>query len=376
VWNAQNSTWYTTGLGSSGSTTPVQILGSGGSFVAAGGSTAAVWNAQNSNWYTTGLGSSGSTTPVQVAVDAIHFWSSIDFIDEWDELANWLPRGLPGKNWTTIVANSNSFNQSAVIHRDSSVGSLVIGGTTNKMSVEIQEGATLSVAEELRVDPNGRIQGTGVIFGNIANNGGEISPGMSTGVLTVAGDYSQNDESTVLIELGGLVAGSQYDQLRISDSATLDGTLDVKLIDGFSPSVGSSFEILTAGLGMSGIFENVSVPVLAGDLGWRILYGRTSVSLVVSLPGDYNGNGVIDAADYIVWRKTLGQIGDNLAADGDGDNDVDDVDFGFWRSRFGQITSSGSGGDIYSQVPEPSIWVLILAGMLPVLCRRRITESR
>ena len=50
-------------------------------------------------------------------------------------------------------------------------------------------------------------------------------------------------------------------------------------------------------------------------------------ALSVVLPGDYNLNGVVDAADYVVWRQTLGQRGVGLAADGNNNNGVDSGDF-------------------------------------------------
>ena len=45
------------------------------------------------------------------------------------------------------------------------------------------------------------------------------------------------------------------------------------------------------------------------------------------LPGDYNHNGIVDAADYVVWRDTLGQSGTGLAADGNGNHQIDSGDY-------------------------------------------------
>jgi hypothetical protein len=54
------------------------------------------------------------------------------------------------------------------------------------------------------------------------------------------------------------------------------------------------------------------------------------------LAGDYNYSGVVDASDYVLWRKTLGSTMD-LRADGDGDADVDQDDYLVWRSNFGAV---------------------------------------
>jgi hypothetical protein len=67
-----------------------------------------------------------------------------------------------------------------------------------------------------------------------------------------------------------------------------------------------------------------------------------SVSAGPFLPGDYDLNGTVNADDYVMWRKTLGQTGANLAADGSANNKVDQADFNIWRAHFGQ-TAAGSG---------------------------------
>jgi hypothetical protein len=54
-------------------------------------------------------------------------------------------------------------------------------------------------------------------------------------------------------------------------------------------------------------------------------------------PGDYNQNGVVDAADYVVWRKTLGDtvVEPFSGADGNGNSMIDESDYQVWRSNFG-----------------------------------------
>jgi hypothetical protein len=54
-----------------------------------------------------------------------------------------------------------------------------------------------------------------------------------------------------------------------------------------------------------------------------------------TLPGDYNGNDVVDAADYTVWRNTLGSTID-LRADGNGNGVIDQGDYGVWTANFGR----------------------------------------
>jgi hypothetical protein len=85
------------------------------------------------------------------------------------------------------------------------------------------------------------------------------------------------------------------------------------------------------------------------------------------IAGDYNHNGVVDMADYVLWRNTKGQTGSGLAADGNNDNVVNDLDYSFWRARFGNTSGSGSGlGG--AAVPEPGLLSLIVCAIGALLC--------
>jgi hypothetical protein len=73
----------------------------------------------------------------------------------------------------------------------------------------------------------------------------------------------------------------------------------------------------------------------------RVADGRIDIGAVESQPnplaGDYNFNGSVDAADYVIWRKTLGaSVASGSGADGDGDAMVDEDDHGVWRTNFGR----------------------------------------
>jgi hypothetical protein len=83
------------------------------------------------------------------------------------------------------------------------------------------------------------------------------------------------------------------------------------------------------------------------------------------VPGDYNANGAVDAADYIVWRKTNGQNGVGLAADGNADNTISAADLDAWKARFGATIAGGfTAGPI---VPEPTNLIALLVGTFTML---------
>ena len=79
------------------------------------------------------------------------------------------------------------------------------------------------------------------------------------------------------------------------------------------------------------------------------------------LPGDFNSDGHVDAADYVVWRKNVGQPPGTLANDNTGVT-IGDDQYNLWRSNFGNL-ATGSGnerGANVGVVPEPSSVTLLL----------------
>ena len=89
----------------------------------------------------------------------------------------------------------------------------------------------------------------------------------------------------------------------------------------------------------------------------------------VGTTGDYNGNGRVDAADFVLWRKTLGSTTD-LRADGDGDLSIGNGDYTVWRQNFGN--PPGALGASFA-VPEASSFALCIVSFAfnRVIRRRR-----
>ena len=71
--------------------------------------------------------------------------------------------------------------------------------------------------------------------------------------------------------------------------------------------------------------------------------------------GDYNGDGLVNPADYAVWRNSLGQTGSGLLADGNGNNIIDQGDYDIWKQNFGQVLPA-SGNLLHGNdsIPEPT----------------------
>lgn len=85
---------------------------------------------------------------------------------------------------------------------------------------------------------------------------------------------------------------------------------------------------------------------------------QRAVPPVVEPSGDYNGDGTVNAADYTIWRDTLGQSVANPGdgADGDLSSTIDSPDYDHWKARFGNL-APGAGG--VAAVPEPASAALL-----------------
>ena len=138
---------------------------------------------------------------------------------------------------------------------------------------------------------------------------------------------------------------------------------------------GGGLNLYRAYLGRVSVSGGSSVSAIIDDFATttanRAMYDGLGYALV-SLTGDYNHNGIVDAADYTVWRDTVGQsVYPGTGADGDGDGMVDQGDYAVWTSHFG-LSGPGAGSGAAAAVPEPSTWLLSLlaAASFSVLGRR------
>lgn len=206
----------------------------------------------------------------------------------------------------------------------------------------------------------------GYSLGRTLTNDGVVAPGLQIGNVTVA-NYVQPSDGTLEIELAGPAASTQYDRLVVTSSAFLAGKLDVNFVNGYSPSVNTVFTVLTAGQ-ITGTFSTFDLPQLSPGLVWSISKTATAYNLTVAA-GDYDRNGVVDANDYVLWRKTQNSAVTAYAgADGNGNGLIDAGDYTVWRNNLGNVrgivSGSGSGSLATAGVPEPTSAFLILCGGL------------
>ncbi len=151
----------------------------------------------------------------------------------------------------------------------------------------------------------------------------------------------------------------------------MDGTIDVTKLGSFTPAGGTQYTLLSA---VGGITDLGVLYNLPSGFGASIV-DTTDLVITFGLPGDFNNDGIVDAADYTVWRDNLGAADESaLNGNGNGSNGVDEADYALWKSNFGMTLGGGSGSlAANGQVPEPASCVVALLGLLGlgVLRKRR-----
>jgi hypothetical protein len=336
---------------------------------------------------------------------------------DWNNSGNWLPSGIiPNGNHEVVFGNT--ITGPSTVYTDQNVtvrvikfdsansygiagqGTITLNqGTSASAAINVMQGAhdikanlnvtsplTISASPGTVLDINDSVSigantvtvtGTGTVnFNGQVSGGGTISSSAivgTAGATTINGNLTST--GTIAIDIFGDEPWS-FDSFDVNGTATVGGTLAVDVHDGFSPT--GSFDVLTAN-----VLVNQGLTLGGPDASLFSLSVDTTngiIRLSAGLVGDYNDNGVVDAADYVVWRDSLGLSGPNLAADGDGDTQVDNDDYLLWRSNFGKSSPAASGFVLNSQssVPEPGVAALLCIGVAGSLCvryGRRSTES-
>jgi RHS repeat-associated protein len=162
------------------------------------------------------------------------------------------------------------------------------GGYTQTGGATILSGGTLAGTIQLQ---GGTLTGSGTIGGNLVN-GAEVDLASAPGTLTVSGNYTQTAAGTLALKVGGATAGSQFDQVNIAGTATLNGTLNAALVNGFAPNVGASFNVLNFA-SSSGTFATFNSSLIDGQPAFVTSSTPTSLNLVGAItPADLAVNAI------------------------------------------------------------------------------------
>lgn len=262
-------------------------------------------------------------------------------------------------NTLTVGANNNSTTFAGVISGSggltkSGTGVMTLTAANSYGGSTTVAGGTLAVDGSINggalVQNGGTLAGSGTIGGAVTvQSGGHLSPGNSPGTITIGGLTLLNG-AFLHTEIGPV-----SDKVIVGGNLAVGGTLDVSLDSGFTPGVGQSFTLLTANA-VNGTFGTEALPAFSNRT-FDVIYNAQSVVLKVVpiLPGDFNSDTRVDAADYGVWRRGLGTT-------------FTQADYDTWRAHFGEASASSVSLDA---VPEPAAWILLSIGGAALLARLR-----
>ena len=259
-----------------------------------------------------------------------------------------------------IIALSGGFSDIRGDVQNDSVTSkiFVSGGATVTFYDDVHSNGLIHVAAASAVvffgdfDGSGGTSGTGTVYSE-----GDLRPGNSPALVSFGGDLVLGGNASLAIELGGIVAGSEHDVIDATGRLSLDGALNVTLIDGFNPLPGQTFDILDFG-SIAGGFSQFNLPKLDVYLEWDTSDIYTSGQLAViqndPIPGDADYDGTVNNSDAAIlaanWQSGPGTVWDQ--GDFNGDGYVDAADATLLAANW-QTSAS-------TTVPEPSAAVLLL----------------
>jgi len=239
--------------------------------------------------------------------------------------------------------------------------------------VELNSGETASLVSHTTITSNGSRIGGGIFLAEgeleidhsiVAKNSGLLGVDL-TGLLgasflihwSLVGNSSHSALTPAPIGLpdansnliGGTSASTQINPLLGPLANNGGPTLTHALLAG-SPAINAGDPAAMAGI------DGVPTHDQRGAPFTRVYGGRIDIGAFESQPtnqlaGDFNRDGVVDTADYPVWRFSMGSASHpGAGADGNGDGVVDTADYAIWRSNLGQRTENIGGGSVQQVV--------------------------
>jgi autotransporter-associated beta strand protein len=216
------------------------------------------------------------------------------------------------------------------------------------------------------VNSSATLGGTGTISGSVTvNAGGHIAPGQSIESLDV-GSLTLSAGSILDFELDTVAGADTSDLINVTASGglTINGvTLNITDAGGMTPG---TYTLIDYAGTLNGNVGNIAFGTLPPGFLYSLSNNaaNTSIELSVSasLAGDFNGDGSVDMADYVVWRKGFGTT-------------YTQEDYDDWRNNFGAQAGGGALDSASTAVPEPAtIAGLLLSGLVFILARGASAE--
>jgi autotransporter-associated beta strand protein len=222
-----------------------------------------------------------------------------------------------GSNNLTIGSRSNSTSFSGVIQDGGSLtkigtGTLTLSGATTYMGLTIINAGKLavdgSIMSAVTVNNGGTLAGSGTTGSVTVSSGGIVAPGDSQ-TLHVSGNYAQNAGGLLKIDVAG-ADPTASGHLTITGSATLDGTLEVRFVNGFLPASGQVFKLFNVAGAFAGSFAQIIFPDLRAGFQFNAEFVASSYQITAL------NDGVAATGFLNISTRMLVGTGDNALIGG------------------------------------------------------------
>ncbi len=196
-------------------------------------------------------------------------------------------------------------------------GTLVLTGSNTFSGGTWIDGGTLRIvgtnalgSGHVTIGADGILTGAGTFTGNLQVNG-LYSPGDGVGLIALPGSVTLGGGAGIIeFEIGGLARGTQYDALDIGGTFSSEGSIRLTLVNGFMPSVGDSFNLLTWGTAGDISFLDFNGTALTSGLYWDTtafastgVISVTDVAPAIPEPSAYAALTGLAALGTVVWRR-------------------------------------------------------------------------
>jgi autotransporter-associated beta strand protein len=197
--------------------------------------------------------------------------------------------------------------------------------------------------------------GTGRITGAVTiNNGAHIAPGASIESLDV-GALTLTAGSILDFEFDTVAGADHSDLINVINGNGLTINGGILNIINAGTMTGGVYKLIDYSGTLSGSLSNITFGTTPAGFTYNLVNNaaNTSIDLVVTMPGDINGDGIVDGGDYVILRHGLGTT-------------YTQADIDTWRAHFGETAPTAASS---AAVPEPSTWMLLNAVSAMLLFR-------